>query len=163
MAGRKADLNIRAAFVHMAADAGVSLGVVAAALVIGWTGWLWLDPALGLTIAVVITVGTWGLLSESVRLALDAVPADIDRDGVERYLAALPGVVAVHDLHIWPLSTTTVALTAHLIRPDATADDRFLHAIADHLDERFGIAHATLQLERGDGDDACRLAGSDSV
>jgi cobalt-zinc-cadmium efflux system protein len=163
MAGRHRDLNLRGAFLHMAADAGVSAGVAAGALLIGWTGWLWLDPAISLAIAAVITAGTWGLLTQSVRLALDAVPAGIDEGAVAAYLAGLPGVAAVHDLHIWPLSTTTVALTAHLVRPEAPAEDAFLHAIAAELDARFGIAHATLQVERGDGATACRLAPGDVV
>jgi len=162
-AGQQRDLNVRGAFLHMAADAGVSAGVVAGALLIGWSGWLWLDPAISLAIAVTITAGTWGLLTQSVRLALDAVPAGIDEGAVAAYLAGLPGVAAVHDLHIWPLSTTAVALTAHLVRPEAPAGDAFLHAIAAELDARFGIAHATLQVERGDGAAACRLAPGDVV
>jgi cobalt-zinc-cadmium efflux system protein len=163
MAGRRTDLNIRGAFLHMAADAGVSLAVVAGALLMGATGWLWIDPALSLLIALVITVGTWGLLAESTRLALDAVPAAIDAGAVEDYLAGLPGVAAVHDLHIWPLSTTRVALTAHLVRPDDAGNDAFLHAVAAELDARFGIHHATLQLERGDGGVGCRLAPADVI
>jgi len=158
MAGRKGDLNIRGAFLHMAADAVVSLGVVVAAFIMSRTGWLWLDPAISLVIGIVITIGTWGLFREAVNLALDAVPAHIDRDAVERFLLASPGVTAVHDLHIWPLSTTSVALTAHLVNPDAVVDDGHLHDLSATLQERFGIDHATVQLEKGDGEADCRLA-----
>ena len=158
MAGRERDLNIKGAFLHMAADAAVSLGVVIAAFAIARTGWLWIDPVTSLVIVVVIAVGTWGLLRDSVRLALDAVPADIDRQAVEGYLAGLPGVAAVHDLHIWPLSTTSVALTAHLVKPDASIDDDLLHGVAAELHRRFGIDHATIQTEHGSGGQECRLA-----
>ena len=113
MSGRKADLNIRGAFLHMASDALVTLGVVAAGGLILWTGWLWLDPAISLVISLVIVVATWSLLRDSVNLALSAVPAGIDRDGVERYLTSLPGIASVHDLHSWGMSTTETALTAH--------------------------------------------------
>ena len=160
MAGRKGDLNIRGAFLHMAADAAVSFGVVVAALVMGRTGWLWLDPAVSLVIVVVIAVGTWGLFQESLDLALDAVPAHVDREAVEGFLSGLPGVTAVHDLHIWPLSTTSVALTAHLVRPDAGGDDPLLHRIGAELHEKFGIDHATIQLETGGGGADCRLANA---
>jgi len=156
VAGSKGDLNIRGAFLHMAADAAVSLGVVVAAFIMERTGWLWLDPAVSLAIGLVIAGGTWGLFQESLDLALDAVPANIDREAVETYLAEIPGVVAIHDLHIWPLSTTSVALTAHLVNPNATVNDDLMHGIADALHRRFGIDHATLQIERGDGD--CRLS-----
>ncbi len=163
MAGRKGDLNIRGAFLHMAADAAVSLGVGVVAFVMERTGWLWLDPAISLAIVVAVAAGTWGLLRESLDLALDAVPARIDREAVEGYLAAVPGVAAIHDLHIWPLSTTSVALTAHLVKPDAEVDDCLLHTVATSLHEKFGIDHATIQLERGDGEAACRLARVHSV
>ncbi len=158
MAGREKDLNIKGAFLHMAADAAVSLGVVIAALTIAQTGWLWIDPVTSLVIVVVITVGTWGLLRDSVRLALDAVPADIDREAVESYLAGLPGVTAVHDLHIWPLSTTSVALTAHLVKADASIDDDLLDEVAAELQRRFGIDHTTIQTEHRSGGQECRLA-----
>ena len=147
--GRKKDINIRGAFLHMAADAAVSAGVVVAALVMQRTGWLWLDPAVSLAIAVVITIGTWGLLRDSVNLALDAVPEGIAPDQVEAYLAALPGVLAVHDLHIWGMSTTESALTAHLVKPDPRDDDELLARAARDLHDRFGIGHTTLQWERG--------------
>lgn len=147
--GRKNDLNIRGAFMHMAADAAVSAGVAVAGVAILFSGWQWLDPVISLLIAVVILAGTWGLLREAVNLALDAVPAGIDPGAVETYLQNLPGVSAVHDLHIWGLSTSEAALTAHLVKA-ATDDDDALIALASHeLHERFKIAHTTLQWERG--------------
>ena len=163
MSGRKNDINIQGAFMHMAADAAVSLGVVLAAVAMMYTGWLWLDPATSLVIAIVITVGTWSLLRESVNLALDAVPQGVDRHKVERYLAAQPGVTEVHDLHIWAMSTTEVALTAHLVRPDAAVDDSFLARICHDLRERFGVQHATVQIESGDPRYPCHLAPADTV
>jgi cobalt-zinc-cadmium efflux system protein len=147
--GRKGDLNIRGAYLHMAADAAVSAGVVVAGLAMRATGALWIDPAVSLVVALVITVGTWGLLAGSLRLALDAVPEGIDRAAVESYLAGLPGVAAVHDIHIWAMSTTEVALTAHLVRPGAGLDDAFLHEACETLEHRFGIGHSTLQVEAG--------------
>jgi cobalt-zinc-cadmium efflux system protein len=149
VSGRKRDLNIRGAFLHMAADAGVSLAVVAAALLIGAAGWLWLDPALSLGIVAVILVGTWGLLRESANLAMDAVPAGIDPGAVRGFLANLPRVTEVHDLHIWGMSTTETALTAHLVMPPPPPDDCFYQNAAESLRERFGIGHATLQIESG--------------
>lgn len=163
MAGRKEDLNIRGAFLHMTADAAVSLGVVIAALLMGATGWLWLDPAVSLAIVVVIAIGTWGLLRDSIDLALDTVPTRIDPQAVERFLAGVAGVVAVHDLHIWAFSTTGVALTAHLVKPDATLDDALLARLSAELRRRFGIDHATLQVEQGDDDHPCPLAPADVV
>ncbi|HEY4922199.1 MAG TPA: cation diffusion facilitator family transporter [Xanthobacteraceae bacterium] len=156
MRGRAHDLNLKGAFLHMAGDAVVSLGVVIAALVIGWTGWLWLDPAVSAAIAAVILIATWSLTRDALNLALDAVPAGIDRHAVEAYLAGLPGVTEVHDLHIWAMSTTETALTAHLVRPDADLDDQLLADTAHELDRRFGIRHATVQVEAGDAE--CRLA-----
>ena len=161
MGGKDSDLNVRGAYLHMAADAAVSLGVVLAALVIGWTGWLWLDPVASLAIAGVIVAGSWSLLRESANLAMAAVPAGIDRAAVESYLAGLPGVVAVHDLHIWGLSTTDAALTAHVVRPGAGPDDDLLKRVAEELKERFGIGHATIQVEH-DGA-GCRLAPPEVV
>lgn len=157
MAGRKSDLNIRGAYLHMAADAAVSLGVVLAALAIGLTGWVWLDPAVSLAIVLVIAIGTWGLLKDSVNLALDAVPEHIDRADVETYLAALPGISEVHDLHIWGLSTTDTALTVHLVRPGTSADDALITTVTRELHERFGINHATFQMESDSCDHPCRL------
>ena len=161
MADRKRDLNVRGAFVHMVADAAVSLGVVVAAAVMALTGWLWLDPVVSLMIALAIVAGTWGLLRDSVNLAMDMVPAHIDRAEVEAYLAALAGVSAVHDLHIWALSTTEVALTAHLVRPGAGLDDAFLAEAAAGLKARFGIGHPAIQVEAGTM--ACALAPADVV
>ncbi|MFC3711113.1 cation diffusion facilitator family transporter [Sphingoaurantiacus capsulatus] len=149
--GRKSDLNIRGAYLHMAADAAVSAGVVIAAFAMQATGMLWIDPAVSLIVAVVITIGTWGLLSGSVALALDAVPEHIERHEVEAYLAALPGVSAITDLHIWAMSTTEVALTAHLVRPGADVDDAFILDAREELGAKFGIGHVTLQVENGDG------------
>lgn len=161
--GREADLNRRGAYLHMVADAGVSVGVVLGALLIGATGWQWIDPGLGLVIAGVILAGTWGLLRESMDLAMDAVPAGIDPDAVRGFLASQPGVAAVHDLHIWALSTTETALTAHLVRPGAGVDDRFLAALGQDLRARFGIGHATLQIEGGDPAHPCVLAPAETL
>jgi cobalt-zinc-cadmium efflux system protein len=163
MRGREHDLNIRGAFLHMAADAGVSLGVVIAGLLIMLTGWSWLDPTVSLLIAGVILWSTWGLARDSLDLALDAVPRGVDRDAVERYLRGLPGVTEVHDLHIWPMSTTETALTAHLVRPGAGLDDTLLAHACEHLAGDFGIAHATLQVEHGDAAHPCRLAPREVV
>jgi cobalt-zinc-cadmium efflux system protein len=150
VAGRKKDLNINGAFLHMAADAAVSLGVVLAGLAIIATGWNWLDPAVSILIGLVIVWGTWGLLRESLALAMDAVPAGIDSHAVEAYLAALPGVAAVHDLHIWGMSTTEVALTAHLVMPEPPANDKLLGDVSHELRHRFDIGHVTIQIEHGD-------------
>lgn len=146
--GRKRDLNIRGAFLHMAADTLVSVGVVAAGIVIGATGWLVLDPVISLVIVVVIGIGTWGLLRDSVDLALDAVPKGIDPDEIRRFLEELPGVAGMHDLHIWGMSTSRAALTAHLIKPDPEDDDAMLMHITGTMRERFGIDHITIQWER---------------
>jgi len=151
MSGRKGDLNIRGAFLHMAADAAVSAGVVVAALVIILTGWLWLDPAISLVIVAVIVWGTWGLLRESLALTLAAVPSGIDPNAVRAHLSRLPGVTGVHHLHIWAMSTTETALTAHLVMPQGHPGDAALAAIGRELRDRFGIAHPTLQIEMGDG------------
>jgi cobalt-zinc-cadmium efflux system protein len=162
MRGRKGDLNIRGAFLHMAADAGVSAGVVLAGLAIAATGWEWLDPAISLLIAIVITVGTWGLLRDAVNLALDAVPEGIDPAAVNEYLVSLPGVKTVHDLHIWGMSTTHTALTAHLVKPGLEDDeDALLGRICNELHDRFGIEHATLQIERDSH--VCELAPPEVV
>jgi cobalt-zinc-cadmium efflux system protein len=148
MAGRKSDLNVRSAFLHMAADAGVSLGVVAAGLIMRFADAPRIDPAVSLLVALVILVGTWGLLRDSVALAVDSVPEGIDPAEVRAYLAGLAGVAEVHDLHIWPLSTTETALTVHLVKPDAAGDERLLAETSRVLKERFGIGHSTVQLER---------------
>jgi cobalt-zinc-cadmium efflux system protein len=161
--GRQGDVNIRGAFLHMAADAAVSLGVVIAGLVIAITGWVWVDPATSLLVVVVIAFGTWSLLRESIDLALDAVPQGVNPQTVEAYLGNLPGVREVHDLHIWGMSTTEVALTAHLIKPDLTDEDVFLSAVCKELHDRFGIEHATVQIERGHGPTPCGLASAEVV
>lgn len=163
MRGRKDDLNIRGAFLHMAADAVVSLGVVLAGGAILLTGWLWLDPAVSLAVNAVILWGTWGLLKDSLNLALDAVPEGIRVAEVRAYLASLPGVKEVHDLHIWALSTTQTALTVHLVRPDAAMDDGLLAHTCETLRERFEISHATIQLEKGEAAHPCRLAPEDVI
>jgi cobalt-zinc-cadmium efflux system protein len=156
MAGRKGDLNIRGAFLHLVGDAAVSAGVVGAGAVIHVTQWYWLDPAASLVISAFTVWGTWGLLRQSFKLSLAAVPDNINQSTVENCLRTLPGVTDVHDLHIWAMSTTETALTAHLVRPGAGLDDAFLSAACDALAQRFGIRHATLQIEAGDR--TCRLA-----
>jgi len=145
-ADRRDDLNIRGAYLHMAADAAVSLGVVASGAAITLTGWHWLDPATSLVITAVILVGTWGLLRDSVRLSLDAVPKDVDLAAVEAWLREQPGVRDLHDLHVWALSTTQSALTVHLVVTDARkeGDPRML---AEELESRFGVQHSTIQTE----------------
>ncbi len=162
MRGSHSDLNVRGAFLHMAADAAVSLAVVAGAFVIGQTGILWIDPALSLLIAGVIVLGTWGLLRDSADLAMDAAPRGIDVDAVRGWLGALPGVEDVHDLHIWAMSTTETALTAHILRPQNGDCDHFLHEACEGLASRFRIGHATLQVET-DAAHGCRLAPAEVV
>lgn len=154
--GRKGDVNIRGAYLHMMADAGVSAGVVAGGLLIRLTGWTWVDPVLGLAVAVLVLRATWGLLTESLALALDAVPPGIEPDAVKNWLAGLDGVAAVHDLHIWPQGTTGAILTAHLVMPAGHPGDETLANIAHALHHRYNIGHATLQVERGD--EHCRQA-----
>ena len=156
-AGQKGDLNLRGAFAHMVADAVVSAGVVGAGLVILLTGWLWVDPAVSLAVNAVIVYGTWSLLRDSARLAMGGVPPGIEPGAVRRYLAERPGVSALHDLHIWPISTTDTALTAHLVMPGGHPGDAALMACCAGLRERFGIGHATLQIEV-DAGTVCALA-----
>jgi len=156
MRGRHHDLNIRGAFLHMLADAAVSFGVVVAALVTVWTGWLWIDPAISLGIAMFVLWAGWGLARSSVNLALDGIPESVNRRNVEAYLNGLPGVTDVHDLHIWAMSTAETALTVHLVRPDARVDDGFVAAVCERLDRDFKIHHATLQIEHCR--EGCRLA-----
>ena len=160
MRGRHGDLNIRGAYLHMAADAGVSLGVVVAALLIMLTGWLWIDPVISLCIAAVVLASGWGLARDSVNLALDGVPKGIELAQVRNYLGRLDGVTEVHDLHVWAMSTNETALTAHLVRPGGN-DDAFLHGVCEQLSHRFNIHHATLQIEVCS--DVCKLAPADVV
>jgi cobalt-zinc-cadmium efflux system protein len=161
--GRKGDLNVRAAFAHMAADALVALGVVVAGGLILLTGWLWIDPAASLAIGAVIVAGSWSLMRESLDLALHAVPPGVNRTGVRDYLRGLPGVTDVHDLHIWGMSTTETALTAHLVRPGSPIDDSLLHRTCAELKTRFQVHHATLQIESGETEHPCELAAHDVV
>ena len=163
MRGRDRDLNIRGAFLHMLGDAAASAGVVVAGLLIAATGLLWIDPAVSLLLAALIMWSTWGLAKDSVNLALDAVPAGIDPIEVGAMLRGLEGVVEVHDLHIWGMSTTDVALTAHLIRPCHGGEDALLATATKLLRDRFGIAHATLQVEQGLAIHPCDLATPGSV
>ncbi len=162
MRGSKDDLNIRGAFLHMAADAAISAGVVVAAAAMWATGWLWLDPVVSLGIVAVIVLGTWSLLRDSLDLALDAAPRGIDPKAVGDWLAARPGVSEVHDLHIWAMSTTETAMTAHLVRPENPDNDQFLHDLCGEMSKRFNIGHVTIQVERG-GVATCHLAGADAV
>jgi cobalt-zinc-cadmium efflux system protein len=161
--GRKGDLNIRGAFLHMAADAAVSAGVVLAGIVILVTDWTWLDPAISLVIVGVIFLSTWGLLRDSVNMALDATPEQIDPSAVRECLLGLPGVASLHDLHIWNLSTTEIALTVHLVMPGVADHDWLIARASQELHDRFGIEHATLQIEQGDPQYPCRLAPEDVV
>lgn len=152
VAGHKDDVNVRGAFLHMMADAGVSVAVIVAGALIWMTGAAWIDPAISLVVVALILWGTWGLLRESLDLTLDAAPAHIDVAAVRTYLCEQPGVTAVHDLHVWAMGATEPALTAHLVRPDGS-DDAFLAAVADGVAQRFKIKHVTLQVERTQRDD----------
>ncbi len=157
MRGRKHDINIRGAYLHMAADAAVSAGVVVAGLLITLTGAQWIDPVTSLVIVGIIAAGTWGLLKDSLRMGLHAVPPGIDEQKVRHFLNSASGVEAVHDLHIWPMSTTETALTAHLVMPGGHPGDSFLHQLAHELDHDFGIGHATVQVETIDGHECALL------
>ncbi len=148
MKGRQSDINIKGAFLHMAADAAVSLGVVAAGFLINLTGFFLLDPIISLVIVIVITFGTWGLLRDSFHLSMDAVPRDINFNEVMNFMEALKGVEEVHDLHIWAMSTTETALTAHLVIPHQENDDKFLSKVCKELNQKFGIGHSTIQIEK---------------
>ena len=147
--GSKDDLNIRGAYLHMVADTVVSLAVVITGLAMFQSGWYWLDPAISLAIVVVIVIGTWGLLRDSLRLVLSAVPEQINAPAIDMYLRQLDGVTDIHDLHIWGLSTTETALTAHLVMPGGYPGDAFMDDIAQTLKERYSIHHSTLQIEQG--------------
>lgn len=161
MRGGGEDLNVRGAVAHMLADAAVTVGVILAALLMGATGWYWVDPVIALAIAALILAGTWPLLRASTALAMDMVPDGIDPQAVTDWLAARPGVTGVHDLHIWAPGTTDVALTVHLVRPAHGPDDAFLRAACQGLRERFGIGHATIQVEAGDPAHPCPQAPTD--
>jgi len=153
--GRKEDLNIRGAYLHMASDALVSLGVVVATFAMIRTGLLWLDPAVSLVISAVILLGTWSLLRETVQLSLHAVPSAVDPLAVRQYLEGLPGVHGVHDLHIWALSTTETALTAHLVLPAKYPGDEYVQSVIHDVERQFGISHSTLQFESVNCSSAC--------
>ena len=153
--GKDRDINIRGAFLHMAADAAVSLGVVASGALILFYGLSWIDPLISLVIAAVIMLSTWGLLRDSLNLAVDAVPRSVDPGAVRAYLMDLPGVRAIHDLHIWAMSTTDTALTAHLVMDEFPDSDQYLTDVSRVLRERFSINHPTIQLERFDSDVVC--------
>jgi cobalt-zinc-cadmium efflux system protein len=155
--GRKGDINIRGAFLHMLTDALVSAGVVIAGFITLQTGWQWLDPMTSLFIVAIILISTWGLLRDSMRMSLDRVPLHIVPSEVETALEALPGVARVHDLHIWSMSTTDIALTCHIVMPDGCPGDAFLHNASAMLHDKFNIGHATLQVEREDAEE-CELA-----
>ncbi|HTV46768.1 MAG TPA: cation diffusion facilitator family transporter [Stellaceae bacterium] len=161
--GRGRDLNVKSAFVHMAADTLVTIGVVATGLAIALTGWPWLDPVVGLVVSAIVVIGTWGLLRSAIGLALDAVPEGVDAAAVRARLAAVPGVAGLHDLHIWGMSTTETALTCHLVMPGGHPGDAALNAVAEMLHAQYGIAHATIQIELGDTDAACVLTPEDTV
>jgi len=155
---REHDMNVRGAFLHMAADAAVSLGVALAGVGMLYGGWTWLDPATSLAIAAVIVAGTWGLLRDSLHLSLHAVPPRIDTEVIRGFFCALDGVAEMHDLHIWGMSTTETALTVHLVMPDGHPSDRFFAQVSTELRERFGVGHATIQVETGDALHPCPLA-----
>jgi len=150
--GRADDVNVRGVFLHMAGDAAVSVGVIIAAGLILLTGWSWLDPAVSIAIVAVIVAGTWGLLREAIDMALDAAPRGADLVRIEDFLRASPGVTEVHDLHVWAMSTTETALTAHLVRPESEGLDQFRSGLAQALKNRFGVRHATLQIEQSRGE-----------
>jgi cobalt-zinc-cadmium efflux system protein len=155
---RKNDINVRGAFVHLAADAAISLAVVVAGVLMKFTGWAWLDPALGIALSIVIVVSTWGLLRDSVSLALNAVPAHIDPQRVREYLGSWEGVAEVHDLHIWAMSTTETALTVHLVMPRGYPGDACVALMVEELRQRFHVHHPTIQIETGDTAHTCPLA-----
>jgi cobalt-zinc-cadmium efflux system protein len=157
MKGSKTDLNMRGAYLHMAADAAVSLGVVLAGIAMMFTGWYWLDPIVSLLIVAVILISTWGLLKQSVQLALGAVPSHVDVPALTQYLKECQGVKEIHDLHIWGMSTTESALTVHLVMPGGYPGDEFMDTIVRTLRERFSVQHSTLQVEQGTTQHHCTL------
>lgn len=158
MSGGHADLNVRGAFLHMAGDALVSLGVVIAGVLYLWQGWAWLDPLMSIVIALLVVLGTWNMLSQSLHLAFDGVPAGVDLAAVRDCLAGFKGVAEVHDLHVWAISASETALTVHLVMPDGHPGDAFFVDVSETLHDRFDIEHATIQIEIGDTGIPCRLA-----
>lgn len=157
MRGGQEDINIRGAFLHMATDALVSLGVVIAGLLMVYQGWYWADPAISLVVVAVIMFGTWGLLRESMQLALNAVPANIDLPAINQYLRQYPGVTDIHDLHVWGISTTESALTVHVVMPNGHPGDNILDNITHELEHHFNIKHSTIQIEQGTTKHTCSL------
>lgn len=155
--GQKHDLNIRGAYLHMAADAGVSLGVVIAGIAIMLTGWLWLDPLISLLIVVVVLIGTWDLLKNSLNLSIDAVPEGINMSELREYLSGLDNVSQIHDLHVWALSTRQNALSVHLVRKQENLDNVFLHEVEEYLHHNFNIGHVTVQVEKDNSTNSCML------
>jgi len=161
--GQKQDLNIRGAFLHMAADAGVSLGVVIAGIFVLYKGWLWIDPVVSLAIVAVVFIGTWGLLRDSINYSIDAVPRGIDIAGIKQYLNSFEHVCRIHDLHVWPLSTTEIALTVHIVVNRESLDNNFLQSLQEHLYDHFGIEHSTIQVEAFAQGNNCMLDRHDFV
>lgn len=157
ISGKEHDLNIKGAYLHMAADAGVSLGVVIAGVAIMITGWLWLDPAISIFIVMIVLLGTWGLLRSALNLSIDAVPEGINISKIEDYLTSLKNVSCIHDLHVWALSTTETALTAHLVTTQETMDNTFLMELQQYLHDQFGIEHTTIQIEKENSENNCKL------
>jgi cobalt-zinc-cadmium efflux system protein len=163
ISGQKQDLNLKGAFLHMAADAAVSLGVVIAGVVIMQTGWLMIDPILSLAIVAIILIGSWGLLRDSVNLSIDAVPKNLNLSEIQQYLAGIECVTQIHDLHVWALSTTETALTAHLVTNQKSFDNLFLQNIQKDLHAKFGIDHPTIQIENEDLENNCQLDRSECI
>jgi cobalt-zinc-cadmium efflux system protein len=157
MRGQKEDLNVKAAYMHMVADAAVSVGVVAAGAVIFYTGWYWVDPVISMFIVLFVFWGTWGLLKDSVNLSIDAVPRKVNVQEVRAYLLSLPNIVSLHDLHIWPMSTTQTALSVHLVTTEEKIDNALITKIQEHLSHTFGIEHVTVQVEKESVDFHCAL------
>lgn len=163
VSGKKSDLNIRGAYLHMLSDALVSFGVVISGIIIFYTGWNWLDPAVSIGIGAVIVYSTWGLLRDSFALALGAVPNDIEIQKLKQFLSTLSGVSSIHDLHVWAMSTQEIALTVHLVIPSGHPGDVFLAEASSNLEKQFKINHATIQIEIGDSKQSCRLESDEVV
>jgi len=157
MSGSKDDLNVRGAFLHMLGDAGVSAGVAVSGLIILFTGWYWVDPVMSMVVVAVVLYGTWGLLTESVKLALGAVPGQVDTQKIARYLARLPGVTNLHDLHVWALSTTENSMTVHLVMPGGHPGDTFIDQVVAKLASDYSVHHTTIQIDLGTSDHHCAL------